>query len=216
MRVVLIPLAQPDGRIRIPVRNIIGATVDELYYYGQGVLKTGETLRWPDCKRMQPIPLDKMELLGGYYNDAGVNIQHEDFFAPKLAPETRSLIDLVRDETPDCVMTLHSCGVGPFFTGPDNFIPQDYQYRQAQIAAIVGDRHRRDGLKPGYRPKTGPTGGFFFHTALHHTSGALPLLFEYPHGLEMKPFTFDEILDIGLSLFEEVMRFGVTYGFRPR
>ena len=215
MRVVLVPLAQPDGRVRSAVKNLINATVDDLYYYGQGVKKNGEILRWPECKRMQPIPVDEMEFLGGYYNDAGVNIQHDDFFAPQVAPETRALIDLVRDETPDCVMTLHSCGVGPFFTGPDNFIPEAYQYRQAQISAIVADRHRRDGLRPGGSPKTGPTGGFYFHTALHHTSGALPLLFEFPHGLEMKTFTFDEILDIGLSLFDEVMRYGMKYGFRP-
>jgi len=216
LRVVLVPLAQPDGRIRSAVRNLLGGTVDDLYYYGQGVLKkTGKILRWPECKRMQPVPLEEIAYLGGYYNDAGVNIQHDDFFGPQMAPETRALIDLVRDETPDCFMTLHSCGAGPFFTGPDHFIPQAYQYRQAQIAAVVADRHRRDGLRPGGSPKTGPTGGFYFHTALHHTSGALPLLFEFPHGLEMKLFTFDEILDIGLSLFEEVMRFGMTYGFRP-
>jgi len=216
MRVVLVALAQPDGRVRSAVRNLIGGTVDDLYYYGQGVLKTGEILRWPECKRMQPIPLEKMAYLGGYYNDAGVNIQHDDFLAARVAPETRALIDLIREETPDCFMTLHSCGSGPFFTGPDNFIPEAYQYRQAQISALVADRHRRDGLRPGGGAKAGPTGGFYFHTALHHTSGALPLLFEFPHGLEMKPFTFDEILEVGLSLFEEVMRFGITYGFRPR
>lgn len=216
MRVVLVPLAQPDGRIRSAVRNLRGGTVDDLYYYGQGVLKTGEILRWPECKRMQPIPLDEMEFLGGYYNDAGVNIQHDDFFAPQVAPETRALIDLVRDETPDCVMTLHSCENEPCFTGPDNFIPQSYQYRQAQISAVVADRHRREGLRSRDVPMSGPKGGFYFHTVLYHTSGALPLLFEFPHGLEMKPFTFDEILDIGLSLFEELMRYGITYGFRPR
>ena len=49
----------------------------------------------------------------------------------------------------------------------------------------------------------------------HHT-GTLPLLFEFPHGLEMKPFTFDELLDVGLSLFEEVMRYGVNCRYRPR
>ena len=215
MRVVLVPLAQPDGRIRSAVKNLIGGSVDDLYYYGQGVKKDGEILRWPECKRMQPIPLEEMTFLGGYYNDAGVNIQHEDFFAPDLAPESRALIDLVRDETPDCFLTLHSCGNGPFFTGPDNYIPESHQYRQAHIAAIVGDRHRRDGLRPGGGAKAGPTGGFYFHTALHHTCGALPLLFEFPHGLDMKLFTFEEILDIGLSLLEEVMRFGTTHGFRP-
>ncbi|MFQ6039466.1 MAG: M14 family zinc carboxypeptidase [Candidatus Poribacteria bacterium] len=216
VRLVLVPIAQPDGRIRIAVKNMIGATVDDLYYYGQGVTKSGEILTWPACKRMQPIPVDEMAFLGGYYNDAGVNIQHDDFFAPHVASETRALINLVQDETPDCVMSLHSCGSGPFFTGPDNFIPQAYQYRQAQIAAVVAERHRRDGLRPGGGAKTGPTGSFYFHTALHHTSGALPLLFEFPHGLQMKPFTFDEILDIGLSLFEEVMHYGITYGFRPK
>jgi len=157
-----------------------------------------------------------MAYLGGYYNDAGVNIQHDDFFARQIAPETRALIDLIRDETPDCFMTLHSCGSGPFFSGPDNFIPQSCQYHQAQISALVADRHRRDGLRPGGGPKTGPRGGFYLHTALHHTSGALPLLFEFPHGLAMKPFTFDEILDIGLSLFEEVMRYGITCRYQPR
>ena len=215
MRVVLVPLAQPDGRVRSAVRNLIGGSVDDLYYYGQGVWKTGEILRWPECKRMQPIPVDEMAFLGGYYNDAGVNMQHEDFFAAELAPETRALIDLIRDEAPDAFLTLHSCSSGPFFTGPDRYIPGSHQYRQAQISTLVAERHRRDGLRPGGGPKRGPTGGFYLHTALHHASGALPLLFEFPHGLESKPFTFDELLDIGLSMFEEVMRFGTTYGFRP-
>lgn len=215
MRLVLVPLAQADGRIRSGVRNLLGGTEDDLYYYGQGLLKSGEILRWPECKRMQPIPLDKMIYLGGYYNDAGVNIQHDDFFGRHIAPETRALLDLVRDETPDCFLTLHSCGTGPFLTGPDSFIPTGHQYRQAQVAAIVADRHRREGLRPGGGPKVGPVGGFYLHTALHHTSGALPLLFEFPHGLAMKPFAFDEILDVGLTLFEEVMRFGLTHGFRP-
>jgi len=216
LRVVLVPLAQPDGRIRSRVRNLIGGTEDDLYYYGQGVMKNGEILRWPECKRMQPVPLEEMEFLGGYYNDAGVNIQHDDFLAPQVAPETRALIDLVRDETPDCFTTLHSCGSGPFIIAPENFISQRCQFHQVQVGAMVAERHRRDGLRPGGGTRTEARGGFYFHTALHHTSGALPLLFEFPHGLEMKPFTFDEILDVGLGLFEEVMRYGVTCRYWPR
>jgi len=64
LRVVLVPLAQPDGRIRSAVRNLLGGTVDDLYYYGQGVLKkTGKILRWPECKRMQPVPLEEIAYL---------------------------------------------------------------------------------------------------------------------------------------------------------
>ena len=143
-----------------------------------------------------------MRFVGGYYNDAGVNIQHDDFFAPRGAPETRALLDLVRAETPDCFLTLHSCGSGPFLIAPENHLNQRCQFHQAQLGALIADRHRRDRLRPGGSPRVEPRGGFYLHTALHYASGALPLLFEFPHGLEMKPFTFEQILDVGLGLFE--------------
>jgi zinc carboxypeptidase len=216
LRVVMVPLPQPDGRVRVPVRNLIGGTVDDLYYYGQGVMQDGEILRWPECKRMQPVPLDEMQLVGGYYNDAGINIQHDDFLSAHVAPETRALLDLVHDETPDCFLTLHSCGPGPFLIAPENHLSQACQFHQAQLGALIAERHRRDGLRPGGGPRVAPRGGFYLHTALHFNSGALPLLFEYPHGLEMKPFTFDEILDVGLGLFEEVMRYGTVCRYAPR
>jgi hypothetical protein len=187
MRVILVPIAQPDGRVRSAVKNLVGGSVEDLYYYGQGLQKDGTLLTWPKCKERQPIPLDEMQFLGGYYNDAVLNIQHEDFFAPALSPESRALIDLVREETPDCVVTLHSCGSGPFFTSPDAFIPKTYQYRQSQINSIVAERHRREGLRPGGGPHAGPTGGFYFHTALHHASGCLPLVFETPTGWKRSP-----------------------------
>lgn len=216
LRVVMVPLPQPDGRIRAPVRNLIGGTVDDLYYYGQGVLANGEILRWPQCKRMQPVPVEHMQFVGGYYNDAGVNIQHDDFFSAHMAPETRALLDLVQDEVPDCLITLHGCGNGPFIIAPENHINQRCQFHQVQVGALVAERHRRDGLRPGGGPRVEPRGGFYLHTALHYHSGALPLLFEFPHGLDTKPYTFDEILDIGLDLFEEIMRYGDTCRYAPR
>ncbi|MFA6107515.1 MAG: M14 family zinc carboxypeptidase [Candidatus Latescibacterota bacterium] len=216
LRLILIPLAQPDGRARVPIRNVIGGSEDDLYYYGQGVTADGTILRWPACKRRQPQPVAEMQLLGGYYNDAGVNIQHDDFFAATMAPETRALLDLVRDEIPDCVLGLHSCGSGPFIIAPEDLISRQCQFHQVQVGALVADRHRRDGLRPGGGTRTEPHGGFYLHTALHHACGALPLLFEFPHGMAMKSFTFDEIVDVGLTLFEEVMRYGVGCGYRPR
>jgi len=215
-RLVMVPLAQPDGRIRAPVRNLIGGSEDDLYYYGQGVLADGSILRWPECKRLQPVPVHAMRFVGGYYNDAGVNIQHDDFFAPAVAPETRALLDLVRAETPDCFLTLHSCGSGPFLIAPENHLSPRCQFHQVRIGALIAARHRRDGLRPGGSTGVEPRGGFYLHTALQFACGALPLLFEMPHGLATKPFSFDEILDIGLSLFEEVMLYGLACRYAPR
>jgi hypothetical protein len=106
------------------------------------------------------------------------------------------LFDLVAAEIPDCAMTLHSCGSGPFFIAPETFISPACQFHQVQVAALVAERHRRDDLRPGGNTRTTPQGGFYFHTALHHHTGTLPLLFEFPHGLEM--------------------RYGVTCRYRPR
>jgi len=157
--------------------------------------------------------LDEVEFLGGYFNDAGVNIDLDDFFSSQKAPETEALLNLVREETPDCVLVLHAHAPGAYISQPNAFIPQHYQYHQAQIGALVAERLGRDGLRPAWRPAKGPCEIAYFNlpTALHYVSGALPLAFEFPHGVESDPFTFDEILDIGLSTFEEVMRYVVTW-----
>ena len=83
----------------------------------------------------------------------------------------------------------------------------------------MAERHRREGLRPAWRAKTGVDKGGYFSTlnlptVLHHVSGGLPLAFEFPHGLDRNPYTFDEILDIGLTLFEEVLRYVRAWG-RP-
>ena len=49
-----------------------------------------------------------------------------------------------------------------------------------------------------------------------YRSGALPLLYEFPHGIDRVPFSHREIIDLGLTLFEEVMNYGLNYKFQPR
>lgn len=222
MRVVLVPIAQPDGRIRSAVRHLVGGTLEELLYCGQGAPK--QSLAGPptwEYLRRNPMPLEMVEFLGGYYNDAGVNIDLDDFFSPNMAPETQALLDLVREETPDCFMVLHSHGPGPWIASPNALIPQRCQYHQVQIATLVAERHRREGLRPGRQPiagvsQTGYFGTINLPTALHYVSGALPLAFEFPHGLQNFPYTFDQILDVGLSMFEEVLRYAMSARYLPR
>ena len=42
---------------------------------------------------------------------------------------------------------------------------------------------------------------------IYHTCGALPLLAEFPCGYKPRPYTFNEILDIGLCMLEEIVAF---------
>ena len=51
---------------------------------------------------------------------------------------------------------------------------------------------------------------------LYLASGGLPLLYEFPHGCINEPFTHEEIIDLGLLLFEEIMAYGVETKFKDR
>jgi len=210
MRLVLVPIAQPDGRIRSAVRHLVGGSLEDLLYYGQGQPREEPTepLNWGWLLRHSPVRPETMKFLGGYFNDAGVNIDLDDFFSASAAPETRALVELVRDETPDCFLVLHSHNPGPWIAAPNAFVAPRVQFHQAQVGALVAERHRREGLRPAWQPRSPYDVPYFnLPTALHHVCGGLPLAFEFPHGLAPHPYTFDEILDIGLSLFEEVLRY---------
>ncbi len=220
MRVVIVPIAQPDGRIRAGVRHLVGGTPEDVNYYDQGSAN-GESLAWEDYLRMNPVPPGRVSYLGGYFNDAGVNIDLDDFLSLDRAPETSALMDLVRDETPDCFVVLHGHGPGPWIASPNALIPKRCQYHQIQIATLVAERHRREGLRPARKlitevRQSGYSGTINLPTALHYVCGGLPLAFEFPHGIKKFPYTFDEILDIGMTMLEELLRYTMEARYMPR
>ncbi len=102
---IIIPIANPDGRSHIPFNTFVGRTFKELRYYNQGTWKDGTLCGWPECKKVHPIK-DYVDHLGGYFNDDGINMMHEDFFG-KVSNETRAILEICKAEAPDFSVLFH-------------------------------------------------------------------------------------------------------------
>lgn len=111
-RLILIPVMNPDGRARIPVRmeSYQGTSKNadlQHQYLTTGANSDGSNIGWPQIKEFIPLDFGKTTFPGGYPNDNGVNIMHDDFFGKKQ-PETQALFDLVAREKPDLILNMHT------------------------------------------------------------------------------------------------------------
>jgi zinc carboxypeptidase len=108
-RIILVPVVNVDGRTRIPLRMMRhwGRDHTTHEYLNTGGKKDGTLLGWPDCKEFIPLDFSQVGFPGGYPNDAGVNVQHDDFLG-RQQPETRALMGLTARERPDVVLNMHT------------------------------------------------------------------------------------------------------------
>ena len=144
LHLVLIPISNPDGRSHIPFNNFVGHTFHDLRYYGQGTWKSGELCGWPGCKTIHPIK-DHCGYLGGYFNDDGVNIVHDDFFV-NPSNETINIIKTARDFAPDFSIMLHGGGNTPNTFFPDYYLNDDAKRQIFEIAEIAETEFEKNGL----------------------------------------------------------------------
>jgi hypothetical protein len=105
VNLILIPCANPDGRSHVTLKSMVGQSFERLRYYNQGTWKDGTLCSYPDCKKVHPIK-DAAGFLGGYYNDAGVNLMHDNFFTDKSA-ETGAVLKTAEEFAPDFTVLLH-------------------------------------------------------------------------------------------------------------
>jgi len=108
-RLIVIPVANPDGRARIPLRMLrfFGMSNRAAEYFNTGAWADGSLIGWPANKEFVPVDFARLQFAGGYFNDAGVNCQHDDFLG-QMQPETRALLDLCARERPDLGLNLHT------------------------------------------------------------------------------------------------------------
>jgi hypothetical protein len=217
-RVVIVPAPNPDGRARCPYDSFVGLPTRTMTKYGQGTKRDGSLWGWPGAKALHPMKGD-VGILGAYFNDDGVNLMHDDFFLP-MARETEAVLRLARREAPDVAVSLHSHEQQPVVL-PTAYVPVFVKQRIRDLSARLESRFERQGLPHGGvaepeddDPRPGPTSSFNLASALHHVSGAMAFVFECPHGTVSedsppRPVSHDQILDIQLTLYEEVLAFAL-------
>jgi len=211
MRLVVVPVANPDGRARVTVASMVGMPTDQFVYWAQGAWKSGENIGYPACKHHQPLKLEEVSFLGGYPNDAGYNIMHDASPGDIRTAEAQALLELAIDEAPDGILNVHSHGMGPNVLGCPVRLP-GYQDQQKAMAEHVVQVQEAHGLRPvPYRYSA----GYNLNSALHFACGAMAVTFEGPHGIASNPYTYQEILDCHLTAIQGALEFGAQNGFRP-
>ncbi|MCW5976866.1 MAG: hypothetical protein KIT09_02255 [Bryobacteraceae bacterium] len=228
-RIILVPITNVDGRARVPFRMLRHWGKDETVpeYFNTGGWKDGKLIGWPTCKEFIPLDFTKTQFPGGYPNDAGVNIQHDDFFG-RPQPETRALFDLAAIERPDIILNMHTGGpwtmlLREFIEAPLMPVFEDLYRRVHTALTVAGLRATTDAARES-DPSRMRLGAFNLSTALNLHCGALAVLIESPsHAAssavrdgKMFVHTPDDLVTAQLTCHRESMRFLAETGGRFR
>ena len=211
LRIGIIPLANPDGRARLPYDSFVGQNNETMHKYSQGTRKDGTLYGWPGMQEFHPM-IDDVGFLGACFNDQGVNIYNDCFFKP-MASETRAIFDLAIDEAPDLIVGLHSHEMPSEFL-QTYMVPPGLREWTAEIQRRFAGRMEERGL-PFTPPRPTPSHALELSDALYHATGAVSILFEGPQGIigmPHKPIDHDTILDSHLVMFEFLMELGTSPG----
>ncbi len=228
-RILVIPITNPDGRARVPLRMMpfVGSDHTVHEYFNTGAKPDGNIIGWPQCKEFIPLDFSTTQFPGGYPNDAGVNIQHDDFFgAPQ--PETRALFELTARERPDLILNMHTGGDAldllPPFGEPILRPIFDQCYRHVVTAIRAAGLRGSDDAAAEVDPSRLPTSAFNLDSALNLHCGTLAITVECPaHNFSRlerngQPFAHlpDHLLDAQLTCHQEAMTFLAETGGRVR
>lgn len=230
-RLIVIPVMNPDGRNRVPVRMtpFRGMNHEVNEYWNTGGNPDGTLIGWPDVKEYIPFDFTKNKFPGGYSNEAGVNIQHDDFFNT-MQPETRALFDLCDIEKPDLILNMHTGAVFPKMLKPFTEVELrpvfDQLYKRILTAWTKAGLERTDDVERESDPeRVGSYSPFGLDGALSFHCGALSAVIESPnHGFtaardeqgEMIILTPEMLLDAQLIGYRESLQFLKDTGGRSQ
>lgn len=208
MRLIIVPLANPDGRVRVPYDGWVGLDLEEMTKCGQGTNTKGELYRWRGSKAVHPMKGD-VGLLGAYFDDDGVNMMHDDWAYP-MSKTTTALLKLAAKEGPDLLLNLHSHSHDPAVL-PTSYIPVETNLKKIKLTDTLHTRLSREGYSYVPHPITfeeGPAGrvppAMNLTSMLYHVGADVSITFESPHGVigGENPYQYEDILKIHHILFQ--------------
>ena len=226
-RLILIPIVNPDGRVRVPIRMEVYRGVDHTVaeYLNTGGKPDGTITGWPQVKEFIPADFTNGNFPGGYPNDAGVNIQHDDFFGLRQ-PETQALFNLTERERPDLILNMHTGATymlmhRPFTEPVLGHIFEKIFMRVQTGLALNGLQNTNDPIVEANLSRS-PLGVYNLDGALNLLCGALSVVVESPcHGYSGKNASGEAVihspemlLDAQLICHQEAMKFLVETGGR--
>lgn len=213
-RLLLVPLANPDGRARMPYESCIGLPLDEMHRVGQGTRRDGSNWGWPGCKTNHPMVGD-VGTPGAYFDDDGVNLAHDEWTDP-MSPVTAAIQRLVAAEGPDLSVSIH--GHDPAHT----FLPTAYLPGPARAAAkaytdgagaFCAARGFQVGSPEWPEPAADRMPSLNQASMLFHAGSSISLVLEVCHGLAgcgPADVTPDDTLEMLHAVFEYSA--GARYG----
>jgi len=229
-RLILIPVTNPDGRERIPLRMELYRDTDFIVaeYLNTGGNAEGKITGWPQIKEFIPMDFTKPGFPGGYPNDAGINFQHDNFLGKKQ-PETQALFDLTDREKPDLIINLHT---GAVYMRMDRPLGEPalhtafdtlFHYVHSELA-IKGLQYTNDPAIEGNAAEQASTGAYNLDGALNWHCGALSVVVESPsHSFSGNRETQkrniespDNLLDAQLTCHQQAMKFLAETGGRSK
>lgn len=209
-RLLILPAGSPDGIARFEPRSLQGMEQNDLRFWGQGTWSDDTLCGWPHVKRQHPLVGDNVGFLGCYFNDAGINPMHDEFFAP-MGPEAPAILKIAREEGPELAVSFHSHEPTPAVLRPAYMpmsIQQDVRALAETYYALLKERDLPHSSLPQVRAEDDKSpSAFNLTSALYHVSGATPFTFECPHGIKgLCEVTHEQILDIQLTLYEAMLQ----------
>lgn len=213
-RVLIIPCLNPDGRARVPF-SIVPCDPKLAVYYKHGEWTDGTPADYNSGFQVHPIT-DAVSYMGGYYNDAGINLYVDNFFAP-MAVENKSLFKLVDEEAPDFALFLHTgCHkhaklLQPYYV-PGFIKGCVMEFDELLCQAVENNGYTyyslREHIGYGVRSvddKQYPPLHLSMESAVHFSCGALSLVYESNEASPAKDnlFYLENILNCHFILFEQ-------------